>query len=39
VIKGLEFILLEVPKFKPETWTLANKKIAILWMRFLRELE
>ena len=37
VIKGLEFILLEVPK--PETWTLAHKKIAILWMRFLRELE
>jgi hypothetical protein len=39
VIKGLEFILLEVPKFKPEAWTFAHKKIAILWMRFLRELE
>jgi len=39
VIKGLDFVLLEVPKFKPETWTLAHKKIAILWMRFLRELE
>jgi predicted transposase/invertase (TIGR01784 family) len=39
VIKGLEFILLEVPKCKPETWTLAHKKIAVLWMRFLRELE
>ena len=39
VIDGLEFVLLEVPKFKPETWTLAHKKITVLWMRFLRELE
>ena len=39
VIKGLEFILLELPKFKPETWTLTDKKMAVLWLRFLRELE
>ena len=39
VIKGLEFILLELPKFKPETWTLTDKKMAVLWLRFLKELE
>ena len=37
-IEGLEYVLLELPKFKPETWTLAEKKMAVLWLRFLREL-
>ena len=37
-IDGLEYVLLELPKFKPETWTLAEKKMAVLWLRFLREL-
>jgi chromosome segregation ATPase len=39
VIEGLDYILLELPKFKPETWTLAEKKTAILWLRFLKEIE
>ena len=39
VLEGLEFILLELPKFVPETWSLAQKKLAILWMRFLREID
>jgi predicted transposase/invertase (TIGR01784 family) len=38
VIEGLDYILLELPKFKPETWTLAEKKMAILWLRFLKEI-
>ena len=37
-IEGLEYVLLELPKFKPETWTFAEKKMAVLWLRFLREL-
>ena len=39
VLEGLEFILLELPKFTNETWSLAQKKLAILWMRFLREID
>jgi predicted transposase/invertase (TIGR01784 family) len=39
VIEGLDYILLELPKFKPETWTLAEKKTAILWLRFRKEIE
>ena len=39
VLDGLEFILLELPKFTPQTWSLAQKKLAILWMRFLREID
>jgi len=38
-IKGLDYILLELPKFVPETWTYAHKKLAILWLRFLKEIE
>jgi predicted transposase/invertase (TIGR01784 family) len=37
VIKGLEFVLLELPKFKPGTWS--DRKMAALWLRFLREIE
>ena len=39
VLDGLEFILLELPKFTPETWSLAHKKLAILWLRFLKEID
>src|SRR5215469_5568177 len=39
VLDGLEFILLELPKFTPETWSLAHRKIAVLWLRFLKEIE
>ena len=35
-LKGLEFIFLEVPKFKASTRE--EKKLAILWLRFLSEL-
>ena len=38
VIKGLDYILLELPKFTKETWQLAEKNIAVLWLRFLREI-
>ena len=38
-LKGLDYILLELPKFKPETWNLTEKKMAILWLRFLKEIE
>jgi len=39
VLDGLEFILLELPKFTPTTWSLAQKKLAILWLRFLKEID
>jgi predicted transposase/invertase (TIGR01784 family) len=37
VIEGLEFVLIELKKFKPEKW--ADRKMAVLWLRFLREIE
>jgi predicted transposase/invertase (TIGR01784 family) len=37
VIKGLEFVMIELPKFKPAS--VAEKKMAVLWLRFLREIE
>ena len=37
VIKGLEFVLIELPKFKPESW--ADRRMAVLWLRFLKEVE
>jgi predicted transposase/invertase (TIGR01784 family) len=37
VIKGLEFVLIELPKFRAEKWT--DRKMAVLWLRFLREVE
>ena len=36
---GLDYILLELPKFKPETWNLTEKKMAVLWLRFLKEIK
>jgi predicted transposase/invertase (TIGR01784 family) len=35
VLTGLEFIFVEIPKFKPTTAT--DKRMAVLWMRFLSE--
>ena len=35
VIEGLEFVLIELEKFKPEKW--ADHKMAVLWLRFLKE--
>jgi len=45
VIKGLDFVLVELPNFTPETWTYAyplgykHKQLAVLWLRFLKEIE
>jgi predicted transposase/invertase (TIGR01784 family) len=35
VISGLEFVLIELPKFSPQSWE--NRKLAALWLRFLNE--
>ena len=35
VIKGLEFVLVELKKFKPEKWS--DRKLAALWLQFLRD--
>jgi predicted transposase/invertase (TIGR01784 family) len=37
VIKGLEFVLVELEKFKPEN--IADRKMAVLWLRFLKEVQ
>jgi predicted transposase/invertase (TIGR01784 family) len=37
VIEGLEFVLMELPKFRPEK--MADRKMAVLWLRFLSEVE
>jgi len=39
VIDGLDFVLVELPNFTPETWTYAHKQLAVLWLRFLKETE
>ncbi|MDR1416902.1 MAG: Rpn family recombination-promoting nuclease/putative transposase, partial [Prevotellaceae bacterium] len=38
VIEGLEFVIVELPKFKPETWSQTDKRMAVLWLRFLQEI-
>jgi len=35
VIPGLEFVLIELQKFHPET--IPDRKLAVLWLRFLKE--
>ena len=35
IIEGLEFVLIEIPKFRPET--VEDRKRAVLWLRFLKE--
>jgi predicted transposase/invertase (TIGR01784 family) len=37
VIRGLEFVLVELPKFRPEKWV--DRKMAVLWLRFLKEVD
>ena len=36
IIEGLRFVFIELPKFKPKT--MAEKKMAVLWLRFLTEI-
>ena len=36
-IEGLRFIFVELPKFKPKT--MVEKKMAVLWLRFLTEID
>jgi predicted transposase/invertase (TIGR01784 family) len=36
VLKGLEFVLIELPKFKPTN--LGARKMQVLWLRFLNEI-
>ncbi|MDR0995026.1 MAG: Rpn family recombination-promoting nuclease/putative transposase [Tannerella sp.] len=35
-IKGLEFVFVELPKFKPKN--ISEKRMAVLWLRFLTEI-
>ena len=35
VIEGLQFVFVELPKFKPEKWS--ERKMAVLWLKFLRD--
>jgi predicted transposase/invertase (TIGR01784 family) len=35
IIAGLDFVMVELPKFKPEKW--ADRRMAVLWLRFLKE--
>jgi predicted transposase/invertase (TIGR01784 family) len=35
VITGMELVLVELPKFEAETW--ADRRMAVLWLRFLKE--
>jgi predicted transposase/invertase (TIGR01784 family) len=39
VLEGLEFIVVELPNFKPETWSQTDKRMAVLWLRFLKEIK
>jgi predicted transposase/invertase (TIGR01784 family) len=36
IIEGLRFIFIELPKFQPKS--IAEKKMAVLWLRFLTEI-
>ena len=36
IIEGLRFVFVELPKFRPES--IAEKKMAVLWLRFLTEI-
>lgn len=37
VIEGLRLVFIELPKFKPQT--IAEKKMTVLWLRFLTEID
>jgi predicted transposase/invertase (TIGR01784 family) len=36
-LEGMELLLIELPRFRPEAW--ADRKLAVLWLRFLREIK
>ena len=36
IIKGLRFVFIELPKFRP--YSIKKKKMAVLWLRFLTEI-
>jgi predicted transposase/invertase (TIGR01784 family) len=38
-VKGIELVLVELPKFTPTAWTTADKRMAVLWLRFLQEVK
>jgi len=37
IIEGLRFVFVELPKFKPQT--IMEKKMAVLWLKFLTEID
>jgi predicted transposase/invertase (TIGR01784 family) len=37
VIEGLQFVFIELPKYKPETFH--EKKMKVLWLRYLKEID
>ena len=37
IIEGLRFVFVELPKFKPQT--IAERKMAVLWLKFLTEID
>ena len=37
IIEGLRFVFVELPKFKPQT--IKEKKMAVLWLKFLTEID
>ncbi|MEI7596835.1 MAG: Rpn family recombination-promoting nuclease/putative transposase [Bacteroidota bacterium] len=37
VIEGLEFVFVELPKFKPQN--ISDKRLQVLWLRFLTEIK
>ena len=37
IIDGMEIVLVELPKFRPETWV--ERRMGVLWLRFLQEVE
>jgi predicted transposase/invertase (TIGR01784 family) len=37
IIPGLEFVMIELPKFTPKSMT--EKRMSVLWLRFLREIK
>ena len=39
IIDGLDFVLVELPKFTPDMWTKVHKRLTVLWLRFLKEIE
>ena len=36
-VEGIELVMVELPKFRPESW--ADRRMAVLWLRFLQEVK